>query len=205
MIVKVCGMRNPENIRDVEACGADWMGFIFYPPSPRYVADPPAYLPVKARRVGVFVNATADEMLHRQARFGLDYLQLHGHESPDLCRELRAQGARVIKAFALQSAADVEPTARYADCADYFLFDTPCSTFGGSGRRFDWSCLAAYNGKVPFLLSGGLGPDSLNALTAFRHPQWAGIDLNSGFETAPACKDVTTLRPFIQHFKTVPL
>lgn len=202
MIVKVCGMREAENIRAVEQTGADWMGFIFYPRSPRFVPAPPSYLPQSVRRVGVFVNAGEADIRERADAFRLDSIQLHGQELPSLCQQLWEAGLTVIKAFAPKQAKDFTATADYEDSADYFLFDTPTASFGGSGRSFDWSLLRHYTGRTPFLLSGGLCPDSLEALHQFRHPRWAGIDLNSGFEIAPGRKDAQLLQSFITKFKS---
>ena len=201
MIVKVCGMRDADNIRQVEECGADWMGFIFFSRSPRFVAEVPHYLPSKQKRVGVFVNASYDEIKARVEAFGLDAVQLHGAEKADLCMRLRNDGLTVVKAFSLRSAADVQQTDGYIGACDYFLFDTPTAAYGGSGRMFDWTLLQAYKGPTPFLLSGGLTPDSLEALVAFSHSQWAGIDLNSGFETQPALKNPQALKSFISKFR----
>lgn len=198
MIIKVCGMREPENIRAVEKTGADWMGFICYEGSPRFVADTPACLPERCRRIGVFVNAGFKQITARAEALGLDYLQLHGTESPELCLELRCHGFHLIKAFAPHTPEDFERTVPYLPLCDYLLFDTPSAGYGGSGKAFDWSLLRFYHGDVPFLLSGGIGPESLEALRHFHHPQWAGIDLNSGFETAPAVKDAEKLKTFIE-------
>ena len=201
MIVKVCGMREPENIRAVEEAGADYIGFICYERSPRYVAGIPAWLPHSSKRVGVFVNADRDYILRRRDELQLDWVQLHGHETPDFCHGLKEKGMQVIKAFALDRPADIEQVLPYEDVCDLFLFDTPCAGYGGSGKCFDWSLLNAYQQHTPFLLSGGLNGGSLEPLSAFSHPAWAGIDLNSGFETAPACKDANALRLFIEQFK----
>lgn len=201
MIVKVCGMRDPDNIRQTETAGADWIGFICYHKSPRYVSHTPAYLPQKAKRVGVFVNAPFDELIRRAKELQLDYVQLHGNESPALCQSLHNEGLGVIKVFAVHSLSDLKQTEAYESCCDYYLFDTPCPQYGGSGKQFDWSLLSHYQGSIPFLLSGGLRPDSLAALSHFRHSQWAGIDLNSGFEIQPAMKDTTLLQNFISQFK----
>ena len=122
-------------------------------------------------------------------RYQLDYLQLHGQESPDFCYALHKRGYALIKAFSIATAEDLAHTADYADRVDYFLFDTKCVGYGGSGQRFDWSLLQNYQGETPFLLSGGLHPNSACELQAFHHPQWAGIDLNSRFEVAPGVKD----------------
>lgn len=199
MIVKVCGMSDAVNIRLAEQLNIDWMGFIFYPPSPRYVERRPDYLPQRQRRVGVFVNADEDFILSRISLFGLQLLQLHGHETPRQCRSLReATGLSVIKAFSVKSAADVAETRHYEGAADYFLFDTPTPGVGGSGQSFDHSLLDHYTGTTPFLLSGGLGPDSVSHILALRHPRMAGIDLNSRFETAPGIKSIHRLQQFLQ-------
>ncbi|MDR2042324.1 MAG: phosphoribosylanthranilate isomerase [Tannerella sp.] len=205
MIIKVCGMREAGNIRAVARLDADWMGFIFYPPSPRCVpvgeASAEAVRQCTKTKVGVFVNAGAEEMLETAARYELDYLQLHGHESPALCATLRQAGCRLIKALPVAVAADLAPAADYEPYVAYLLFDTKCDTYGGSGRSFDHRALAAYTGRTPFLLGGGLRPQSAEELLRFRHPQWAGIDLNSGFESAPAQKDVNRLEPFIHRLR----
>lgn len=198
-------MREADNIHEVEQCGADWMGFIFYAPSARNLDFRPEYLPVHARRVGVFVNADFETMTEKIQEFGLNLVQLHGTESPETCRKLQEWKVGIIKAFAICSAEDFQQTVAYTDACDYFLFDTPCIGYGGSGKSFDWSLLQHYQGKTPFLLSGGIRTDSLEALAAFHHPAWAGIDLNSGFETAPAHKDAAALKTFIEQFKTLQL
>ena len=204
MIVKVCGLTEAKNIRQVEQCGADLLGFICYAGSPRFVPRAPAYLPRRARRIGVFVNAPLEYILRRAAELGLHGVQLHGSEPPALCQTLRRKGLTVIKAFVPRQAADLTAAEAYADACHYFLFDTPCPQHGGSGRTFDWTLLRHYRGDVPFLLSGGLRPDSLDALRAFSHPRWAGIDLNSGFETRPGMKDIGALAGFINAIKAPP-
>ena len=201
MIVKVCGMRDSRNIRETEPAGADWIGFIFYPYSSRFVSAVPEYLPEKADRVGVFVNEPAEKILDTVRNYGLNAVQLHGGESPGICRELREKGLRVIKAFSVECKDDLKLAAEFCDSCDYFLFDTRCRGYGGSGKKFDWTLLSLYEGSVPFLLSGGLGPDSLASLREFRHPAWAGVDLNSGFEKAPAVKDAESIGKFIKEFR----
>ena len=200
MIVKVCGMRQPENIREVEQAGADWIGLICYDRSPRFVSSVPSYLPQHSKRIGV-VNEDYAGITHRAHELNLDYLQLHGKETPELCKKLHEEDFRLIKAFALRKASDLEYTYAYAPYCDYFLFDTPCHGYGGSGQSFDWNILKNYKGDTPFLLSGGIRPESLSALSGFHHRRWAGIDLNSGFETAPAQKDAKQLASFIEQFR----
>ncbi len=201
MIIKVCGMRDPENIRAVEQAGTDWMGFIFYPKSPRYVEACPDYLPEQCKRVGVFVNEPLEHIIRKAGEYRLNYIQLHGQEDPGTCRKLQEAKLKVIKAFSVAKELGTMSLDRYEGCCDYFLFDTACPTHGGSGKAFDWNLVQSYHGETPFLLSGGINPQSLEALSQFEHPNWAGIDLNSGFETAPAVKDATLLHTFIKQVK----
>ena len=198
-LVKVCGMTDGDNIRAVEALGVDVIGFIFYPRSPRCVLGIPAYLPEHARRAGVFVNAGYDEIMRMRDAFGLEYVQLHGSESPELGLRLRAEGIRVIKAFGLDADARALPLpgTEWEDACDLYLFDTRTGTYGGSGRSFDWSVLDRYEGHVPFLLSGGIGPDMKNEVKSIVHKMFAGVDLNSRFESAPGMKDVSRLAVFL--------
>ena len=199
MTVKVCGMREPDNIRAVEQLGADWLGFIFWPRSSRYVSERPSYLPQQAKRVGVFVDADMADVLLHIADYGLHVIQLHGKESPDYIQTLRTAdpATLVIKALNVATPADLEQTKAYEGLVDYFLFDTKGPSVGGNGTQFDWTVLDAYHGMTPFLLSGGIGPDDASRVSAFRHPRLAGIDLNSRFEQSPALKDVNLLRRFL--------
>ena len=200
MIVKVCGMREAENIRAVEALGVDWMGFIFWEHSSRNVCQRPAYLPTRAKRVGVFVDAPLDVVCQHVETFGLDVVQLHGSESPAFLHDLRSLcDARllIVKAFSIATRDDLLQTSFYEGLADYFLFDTKAQLVGGNGRKFDWNVLAHYDGSTPFLLSGGIGPDDASRLSAFSHPRLAGIDLNSRFEISPALKNVELLKQFL--------
>ena len=195
-LIKVCGMREADNIRAVEALGVDWMGLIFAPKSARYVSTPPAYLPKRCKRVGVFVDADAETVEQHIYDYGLDLVQLHGHESPEYASSLRSK-AGVIKVFNIATAADLDQTDDYEGLADYFLFDTKALLPGGNGTKFDWSVLQHYQGSTPFLLSGGIGPDDAERLSRFHHPKMAGIDLNSRFETSPAHKDINLLKTFL--------
>ena len=199
MIVKICGMRDAGNIRCAEQLAADWMGFIFYPRSPRYVDRLPDYLPQRQKRVGVFVNAPCDFILQRAGLFGLDLIQLHGTETPAMCEQVRhSTGCLVIKAFGIDSDTDFDRIHDYEGTADYFLFDSRSPSVGGSGRKFGHELLDRYRGNTPFLLSGGLGPDDLTCISQCRHPRMCGIDLNSRFETRPAVKDIGRLQAFLR-------
>lgn len=202
-------MREPDNIREVATTGIDWMGFIFYARSPRFIKNKSdeetarikAIRESSVRTVGVFVNATSEYMQEMAQKYTLDYLQLHGNESPEACYELQKRGYAVIKAFSIASEEDLAATVGYEGRVDYFLFDTKCNNYGGSGKQFDWSVLAAYIGQTPFLLSGGIQPESVEAIRNFRHPRFAGIDLNSGFETEPGIKNARQLKTFIEKIK----
>ena len=213
MLVKICGLRDPENIRQVAAIpGVDLVGLIFYPPSPRYVDSEETAKVVSAlttvKVAGVFVNETPEEVVRKAAQYHLGFIQLHGSEAPEYLSALRTllpAGIKLIKAFSIQTEADLLQTSGYETHCEYLLFDTPTSGYGGSGRSFDWNILQYYTGSTPFLLSGGIGPDSLTTLHHFHHRLWAGIDLNSRFESVPAVKDTELLSGFIQNIKNQPL
>jgi phosphoribosylanthranilate isomerase len=208
-------MRDAENIREVEQLFTHHsslfnflMGFIFWPKSSRYVSERPSYLPSNCKRVGVFVDATINDICQHCADYALDYIQLHGHETPDYIRALRVVngfpvGTRLIKAFNIATVEDLVQTKPYEGLVDYFLFDTKGKSVGGNGTQFDWSILADYTGNKPFLLSGGIGPDdaehlcALRALEGFPIEKCAGIDLNSRFELAPGLKDTTALHKIL--------
>jgi len=198
-------MRDGDNIRAVERLDINWMGFIFYPGSPRFVPDEAKYYTAiqscRKVRVGVFVNEDRDEILRKVMKYRLDYVQLHGDESADFCRRLQEDGCAVIKAFAISSEKDLHQTADYEPFVTHFLFDTKGSKWGGTGRRFDWSVLDAYRGGVPFLLSGGIGPEHIEDLAAFHHPLMVGVDLNSRFELSPAIKDTAEIDAFVRRIK----
>lgn len=196
MIVKVCGMHDAGNIRMAEKSGVDLMGFIFYPNSPRFVKEIPEYLP-DCRRVGVFVNESIPRIMEIARRMDLWAVQLHGDESPEVCRALKREGLRVIKAIGIGEGIPGN-LCDYEEWCDMFLFDTACKEYGGSGRRFDWDILKDYHGSTPFLLSGGIAPDSVQKLKNFSHPRCIGIDVNSAFEISPGIKDIQKLRLFIE-------
>ncbi len=205
MIVKVCGMRDADNIRDVEALGIDWIGFIFYPKSSRDISGrKPSYLPIQCKRVGVMVNPSLDEIRERQMDYRFDLIQLHGDESPEFCAEAKRllPGVKFIKMVQVADEETLNAAVhQYEDVVDCFLFETKTSGYGGSGRQFDWSLLQSYEGKLPFLITGGIGPDDAEKVRAFTHPKFAGIDINSRFETAPALKDVNLVRRFVSCVK----
>ncbi len=194
-MIKVCGMREADNIREVEALGVALMGFIFWPKSSRYISERPAYLPIHCKRVGVFVDEDIENVRRITDEYALDYVQLHGHERPDYCAQLK--GMHLIKTISVSGCDDIATYKKYDGLVDYFLFDTKCPSVGGSGQQFDWTVLSTYDGETPFLLSGGIGPDDVERVKTFCHPKCIGIDLNSRFEIAPAHKDVDALRRFL--------
>ena len=204
MIIKVCGMREAGNIRAVEALGIDLMGFIFWPHSGRYVGEKPAYLPENCRRAGVFVDAPEQDILDAVKDFRLDVIQLHGQETSEAIAALKERALSlnpalcIVKSLAVKETGDLAQTAAYEDVCDAFLFDTKGKLPGGNGQQFDWNVLREYHGRLPFLLSGGIGPDDGARIRAFDVPGCIGIDLNSRFETAPGLKDVEALRTFIE-------
>ena len=229
MIIKVCGMRETENIREVAELGIDMMGFIFWRESPRFVKmisaqagiipdyseerlrkmrkspEPTAPIVSRPQRVGVFVDEMPQSIVTRVYNYELDFVQLHGNESAVMIENLKrtlipdiAPDIKIIKALSIREKDDVKRWREYEGVADMLLFDTKCKTVGGSGEQFDWSVIEAYDGNIPFLLSGGIGPDDAERVLSFRHPQFAGIDLNSRFEISPALKNVDLLKTFIQ-------
>ena len=197
-------MRDADNIREVEALGIDYMGFIFWPKSSRYVSEMPAYLPTKCKRVGVFVDASIGDVMTIAEQYQLDLIQLHGQESSSYITQLRPHLSllnskiSIIKALNIATTADLANAKQYEGIVDYLLFDTKGKSVGGNGEKFDWSVLSAYTGTTPFLLSGGIGPDDAERVKAFNHPKCIGIDLNSKFELSPALKDVNKLQEFIK-------
>lgn len=202
--IKVCGMTSTQNREEVEKLSVDFLGFIFYPKSKRFVGentDPGLFNSAKTK-VGVFVNENAFEILGLAKNLGFEYVQLHGKENPKTCQLLKNQGMKVIKAFNLNEKFNFEKLQEYETAVDYFLFDTKSDLPGGSGKKFNWKILENYTGKVPFFLSGGIGPDDAEKIKTMEHPQLFGIDLNSGFEVEPGLKNIEKLTAFIDEIKT---
>lgn len=195
-------MRDAENIHAAERLGIDWMGFICWPRSPRNVEARPAYLPL-CKRIGVFVDADLDYIKSQIALLDLQRLQLHGKETPERCKEIKEQtGLPITKAISVLTCEDILKAEAYEGIADYILFDTKCKCVGGSGEQFDWDILQNYSGKLPFILAGGIGPGDEERVLSFRHPRFAGIDLNSRFELIPAMKDIDKLEKFIKSIRS---
>ena len=202
MEIKVCGMREPENIRElIDQVKPDWMGLIFYPKSPRFVSDQSANqiarFPVK--KVGVFVNEAEEEILKRIKDFDLSAVQLHGQETPDFVESLsKKTSAEIWKVISVQDQIDWQSLKGYLPFVSKFLFDTATSAHGGSGQKFDWKVLETYPFDKGFLLSGGLDEDSVEEISALdkKLPQLQGVDLNSKFEDSPGMKNIGILKKF---------
>lgn len=202
MEIKVCGMRDLDNIQSlVSEVKPDWMGLIFYTKSPRFVSDEKAEelkkIPVK--KVGVFVNETEEEILRKVEKFGLSAIQLHGNESIDFVKKLSKKTAcELWKVVSVGAKVEWESLEAYLPFVSKFLFDTATPVHGGSGKKFDWTILETYPFDKGFLLSGGLDEDSAKEVLALSKqiPQLQGVDLNSKFETAPGLKNIEKLTRF---------
>jgi len=205
MLLKICGLKYPENIQAVSDLKPDFMGFIFYPKSTRYAEPLDSAvlnsLPATIKKIGVFVNEDLENILTIAYKYKLDGLQLHGAELVDMCRELKKLGYLVIKAFPIAEAYNFKVTKSYEGVCDYFLFDTKTEAYGGSGLKFNWKMLNEYTGDTPFLLSGGIALDDAEAIQKIEHPKFAGIDLNSKFEVKPGLKNISLLKDFISNFQ----
>ncbi|XCI75489.1 MAG: phosphoribosylanthranilate isomerase [Flavobacteriales bacterium] len=191
------------NISAVATLQPDWMGFIFYMPSPRFVGDnfiTPTLEGIS--KVGVFVNVPEEEVLKKRLTNHLDMIQLHGRESSTYCQSLVQKGLTLIKVFGIDERFSFEQAKEYESTCRYFIFDTKTPAHGGSGKKFSWKKLSEYKLKIPFLLSGGIGPEDIDLINTCSHPQLFGIDLNSRFEISPGAKDITTLRTFIEKIRS---
>jgi phosphoribosylanthranilate isomerase len=204
--VKVCGLNNPLNVKMISEVGVDFIGFIFYRDSKRYIGkalDRTLFSNVTAgiKKTGVFVNEQPSKVLELSEYAGLDVIQLHGNESVDYCRSLRASGLLIIKTFGVGTGFDPSITELFSEVCDYFLFDTKHEKQGGTGNKFDWSLLGNYYFKKPFFLSGGIGPEDTNIQMVVLNNQLFGVDINSRFEISPGIKDTTSVRNFINEIK----
>jgi phosphoribosylanthranilate isomerase len=206
--VKVCGLTDAGNARQVADAGADFAGFIFYPGSKRFVGENPRpdlflNLPAHIKKVGVFVNEKKDRIIEIAGKYQLDMVQLHGTESAGFCNELKIEGIPVMKAFGIGEDFDFGRLMEYKDTCDYFLFDTRTILHGGSGIKFRWERLEEYDLNVPFFLGGGIGPLDVQKVRNIDHPCFFAADLNSRFESAPGMKDIEIVKAFIHHFKYI--
>ena len=199
MRLKVCGMRDSENIRQLLALKPDYMGFIFFEKSPRNVGNQlnEALLksfPSTTQKVGVFVNASLDFVKAQVRTYGLDLVQLHGDESVEYTADLFAVGIRVMKVFSIGDSFDFKQLGQYNPFVEYFLFDTKGKTRGGTGEVFDWEILKGYDQEVPFFLSGGIDLENVEQLEELKDLNIHAIDVNSRFELSPALKDIDQIK-----------
>jgi phosphoribosylanthranilate isomerase len=208
MNTKVCGITQLKQLQQLDGLDIDFAGLIFFKESPRYVGDKIAAADLKnsdfdLKKVGVFVNADYDEIMQVVEDYGLDVVQLHGDESPELCEEL-SEDVEVIKAFKVKDSkvSIDEMVADYDEVCDYYLFDTASSEVeGGTGKQFDWKLLTKAKIEKPFFLSGGIGVDDIAKVKAFKHPDYYAVDINSKVEKEPGVKDMGLVLQFRQGLK----
>jgi phosphoribosylanthranilate isomerase len=219
MKIKVCGMRDAENISELIKLKPDYIGFIFYEKSKRFVTNfPVVEIPSEIKKVGVFVNKAIDKVIEIAEENKLDAIQLHGNESPEYCEKLRnchlersrkvvseSQPIEIFKAFSVDDNFDFSKTDAYQKVCDYFLFDTKGKDYGGNGVKFNWKILDNYKGELPYMLSGGITKNDSRAILSFLRRQESkkcmGVDINSGFEFEPALKNITNIKEFKQNLK----
>lgn len=199
MKVKVCGMLHSANIQELADLKPDFMGFIFYEKSKRYIGEVLDInvlnnLPKTIKKVGVFVCETEENILKIIEKYNLDYAQLHGDESAQFCKNIKEKGVKIIKAFSVDETFDFKTTSVYQNIADLFLFDTKTPEKGGSGKTFDWQILEKYQGPTPFLLAGGIDENNFKNAQEIENNYLLGLDLNSKFEIEPGLKDIQKLK-----------
>ncbi len=196
-------------IRALDAMGVEFAGLIFYPKSPRYVkrfhlsAIDLKREKLQINRIGVFVNAEADEILRTVDEWRLHMVQLHGDETPKFCEHI-SNNITTVKAFRIGPDENIDWKIHpYREAADMFLFDTVGVNYGGTGQQFDWSLLGKAAIRKPFFLSGGIGPDDADRVKAFaaEHKDLFAADVNSRFESSPGVKDMELLRNFVEQLK----
>ena len=193
MKLKICGLKYPENILEVSTLLPDYMGFIFWKPSSRFFENKLPDLPKSIQKIGVFVDATLEEVTSKIAFYQLDGVQLHGAETPEFCQQLKKINSTIIKVFSMHDDFDFSILKEYESVCDYYLFDTKGKFPGGNGIAFNWDILKKYPSKKPFFLSGGIGFEEIEILKKLHLPIHA-IDVNSKFETAPGVKDLQKLK-----------
>jgi phosphoribosylanthranilate isomerase len=198
MKLKVCGMREPDNIAALSALQPDYMGFIFWAPSNRYVSETTPVLDKSIKKTGVFVDASVDYIQSSIPAHQLQAVQLHGEETPGYCQLVQNFGVEVIKAFSVKDAFDFSMLEAYENSCDFFLFDTKGALPGGNGYTFDWSLLKEYPSQKPFFLSGGIGLENTQEIKELLNTDLPlhAIDVNSKFEVAPGLKKIEELTQF---------
>ncbi|WP_299118946.1 phosphoribosylanthranilate isomerase [uncultured Winogradskyella sp.] len=198
MKLKVCGMKY--NITEVAELQPDYLGFIFYEKSPRNFEDTIPELPKDIKKVGVFVDEKIEVIVAKIDTYKLDAIQLHGHESPEICRLLKSTKKEIIKVFSIKDEFDFSVLSNYKDVCDYFLFDTKGKLPGGNGYTFNWDVLKDYPFTKPYFLSGGIGLNEIEKIKTFKESPASkycyALDVNSKFEIEPGLKDIELLENF---------
>jgi phosphoribosylanthranilate isomerase len=202
MLIKVCGMRQPDNIRALQSLPVHFMGLIFHEKSPRNVTKKipvPLLNKEMIPRIGVFVDKPIDFIAQKISDYRLAGVQLHGKETPQFCEKLRNKFPEiyVFKAFSVDKEFDFSVTKPYENIANFLIFDTKGENAGGNGVSFDWTLLKKYEGSVPFFLSGGIREADAAPILYLAFPYLVGVDINSRFETEPAFKDMEKINNFI--------
>lgn len=199
--IKICGLCDPNNIREVAECNPDFMGFIFYKPSPRFCGETftiPEDINPTVKRVGVFVNESFEEIFKIVKKYNLDYVQLHGNESPHLCSALKSLGIHVIKVFSVDDHFHFNEVNPYKKYVDYLMFDTKGKYYGGNATPFNWKVLERYDQEVPFFLSGGITPSMIDSIYVLKSMNLYAIDVNSGVEVQPGFKNIDKVRQLME-------
>lgn len=204
--IKICGLKNEKNIIDIYHLNPNYIGFIFYQLSPRFVGNKfkiPKIHNVKnsIKKVGVFVNEDKNILINKIIKYDLDYIQLHGNESPNFCKYFYNKGYKIIKVFSIDKEFDFNKIINYENFCSFFLFDTKTYLYGGSGVKFNWDYLNKYKLKTPFFLSGGISMYDIYKIYKIDHPKCFGIDINSKFEIIPGIKNINTIKNFIKKLK----
>lgn len=200
--IKICGMREAENMRKVVALEPDFFGLIFYPKSPRFVSIEQAEkLPEfqNVRRVGVFVDESLEKITEIAERANLSFVQLHGGETMRFCESLKKQNLQIVKVFKVDENFDGEQLKEFEAICDYFLFDTKTSRHGGSGHAFDWRILRRFSINKPFFLGGGIGVENAaKSIQACQNLPLFALDINSRAEIAPGVKSPEIISEIIK-------
>lgn len=207
MQIKVCGLNNEKNILSITELPVDYIGFIFYKKSPRYIekGNPDLKrlreIPGNIKKTGVFVNESLQFVFSSVEKYNLEAVQLHGEEPPAYCKELMSRKIKVIKSLSISNSKDFLLTNSYLNSCNFFLFDTKTDLKGGSGIQFNWQLLEHYKGSLPFFLSGGISNQDTHSINQLSHPLLYGVDINSKFENSPGLKDVNQIKNFIEKIR----
>ncbi len=200
MKIKICGMKYPENILEVSQLLPDFLGFIFWKKSSRYFDGEIPKINKSIKKVGVFVDATLEEITFRIKKYDLDIIQLHGNENPEFCKKLKKSTIEIIKVFSVNDDFNFSELEPFENVCDYFLFDTKGKLPGGNGITFNWQILEKYKSQKPFFLSGGIRIEEIENIKELNLPIYA-IDVNSKFEIEAGLKNIELLKSFKNNLK----